>query len=131
GVFPINKNLWTSSFVLLSGGLAAVTLAATHWILDVKRWRGWELPFLAFGRNPLAGYFLSSGVDSLLVRWTVVTSDGTQTTLKGVLYQSAFARWAVGCCSASASSLFYALGYVAMWAIVLIVMYRQRVFVGI
>jgi predicted acyltransferase len=51
--FPINKNLWTSSFALFSAGLAGVVLAAAHWVLDVKGWRAWAAPFQAFGRNPL------------------------------------------------------------------------------
>jgi predicted acyltransferase len=41
--FPINKNLWTSSFVLFSGGLALLFLSLLYWMVEVKRWRGaWE-----------------------------------------------------------------------------------------
>src|SRR5438093_3396142 len=73
-IFPINKNLWTSSFVLFTAGVAAGILALFHWILDVKGWRGWEAPFMAFGRNPLAAYFLSVAADAVLTRW--VASSG-------------------------------------------------------
>jgi predicted acyltransferase len=41
--FPINKNLWTSSFVLLTAGVAAQLLAILHWVLDVHQWRRWSL----------------------------------------------------------------------------------------
>jgi predicted acyltransferase len=125
--FPINKSLWTSSFALLSGGLAAACLAACHWVLDVKRWRGWETPFMAFGRNALVGYTLSVGADSLLTNWMV----SPDTSLKSSLYQHLFADHLVACCGAEAASLGYALAYVAVWGIVLGVMYRKRVFIGI
>ena len=125
--FPINKSLWTSSFALLSSGLAAASLAACHWVLDVKRWRGWEAPFMAFGRNALVGYTLSVGVDSLLTNWTV----SPDTSLKGAIYQHLFAERLAPCCGAEAASLGYALAYVATWGIVLSVMYRKRVFIGI
>ena len=52
-VFPINKNLWTSSFALFSAGLAAQALALCHWLVDVRGWRGWSRPLAAYGRNPL------------------------------------------------------------------------------
>ena len=125
--FPINKSLWTSSFALLSSGLAAASLAACHWVLDVKRWRGWEASFIAFGRNALVGYTLSVGVDSLLTNWTV----SPDTSLKGAIYQHLFAERLAPCCGAEAASLGYALAYVATWGIVLSVMYRKRVFIGI
>jgi predicted acyltransferase len=126
-VFPINKNLWTSSFALLSAGLAAQALALCHWLIEKKRWRAWSLPLAAFGRNPLAAYFLSVGLDSLLVRWSV--SDAP--SLKADLYRLAFASWLRPCCGAEAASLAYAVAYVAFWSAIVIFMYRRRVFVGI
>jgi predicted acyltransferase len=124
-VFPINKNLWTSSFALFSAGAAACVLAAAHWILDVQGWRGWAPPFHAFGRNPLAGYALSVALDAVLTR--VSFGDAS---LKSAIYQRAFLSWA-GRWSGEAASLAYALAYVALWAGVLGVMYRKRIFVGI
>ena len=126
-VFPINKNLWTSSFALLSAGLAAAVLSLCHWVLDVRRWRGWERPSLAFGRNPLVGYTLSTALDSLLARWTL-RGDAS---IKSIIFRRAFASWALPCCGAEAASLFYALAYVALWAFVLGRMYRRHIFVGI
>jgi predicted acyltransferase len=126
-VFPINKSLWTSSFALFSGGLAAAVLSMCHWVLDVRRWRGWEAPFMAFGRNPLAGYALSVGLDALLTHWTVASD----TSLKSAVYQRVFAERLGPCCGADAASLAYALTYVVLWGVVLGVMYRRRVFIGI
>jgi predicted acyltransferase len=125
-VFPINKNLWTSSFALFSAGLAAQALALFHWLVDVKGWRAWSRPLAAYGRNPLAAYFLSVGFDSLLTR---VTAGGG--SLKGIVYRSAFVSWLRPCCGAEAASLGYAIAYVLLWGVILGEMYRRRIFIRI
>ncbi|HKJ93824.1 MAG TPA: DUF5009 domain-containing protein, partial [Longimicrobiales bacterium] len=56
-VFPINKSLWTSSYVLFTSGFALVLLAACYWAIDIRGWRRWATPFVAFGMNAIAAYF--------------------------------------------------------------------------
>ena len=126
-VFPINKNLWTSSFALLSAGLAAQALAFLHWVVDVKRWRAWSRPLTAYGRNPLAAYFLSVGLDSILTR---VSAAGGG-SLKGIVYRGAFVPWLRPCCGAEAASLGYAIAYVVLWGVILGEMSRRRIFIRI
>ena len=125
--FPINKNLWTSSFAIFSAGLAAQALALFHWLVDVRRWRAWSTPLKAYGRNPLAAYFLSVGCDSLLTRVTL-TGGGS---LKGTVYRSVFVPWLRPCCGAEAASLGYAIVYVALWGVILGELYRRRIFIRI
>jgi predicted acyltransferase len=125
-VFPINKNLWTSSFALLSAGLAAQALALCHWLVDVRGWRRWSKPLAAFGRNPLAAYFLSVGFDSLLTR-TIVAAG----SLKGVIFRSAFVPWLRPCCGTEGASLGYAVAYVVLWGGILAEMSRRRIFIRI
>jgi predicted acyltransferase len=126
-VFPINKNLWTSSFALFSAGLAAQTLALCHLLIDRLHWRAWTRPLAAYGRNTLAAYFLSVGFDSVLTRWRV--ADGS--SLKAFLYRTGFASWLRPCCGAEAASLGYAVAYVALWGAILFEMHRRRIFIGI
>lgn len=58
--FPINKNLWTSSYVFFTAGAALICLAACIWINDIKLHRGaWTKPFLIFGTNAITAYVLS------------------------------------------------------------------------
>jgi predicted acyltransferase len=128
-VFPINKNLWTSSFALLSAGMAAQVLSLCYWILDERQWKAWSLPFVAFGRNALAAYFLSIALDTVLDRWSIGPPGAA--TLKWSLYSHGFASWLDDCCGVEAASLSYALAYVGLWAGVATVMYRRRLFVGI
>jgi predicted acyltransferase len=59
GFFPINKSLWTSSFVLYTGGLAAMGLALSYWLIDVQKYQRFTPPFVAFGRNAITAYVLS------------------------------------------------------------------------
>ncbi|HET6194197.1 MAG TPA: hypothetical protein VFE12_00515, partial [Acetobacteraceae bacterium] len=125
--FPINKNLWTSSFALFSAGLAAQALAVCHWLVDARGWRAWSKPLAAYGRNPLAAYFLSVGFDSILTRVTVTGSG----SLKGIVYRSAFVPWLRPCCGAEAASLGYAIAYVALWGVILGELYRRRIFIRI
>jgi predicted acyltransferase len=142
-VLPINKNLWTSSFALFSAGGAALLLAAcividnpipipTSISISIRNPQSTirnvcVLPFVALGRNALAAYFLSVGLDAVLARW-MVSSAGS---LKSVVYRQLFLSWARPCCGAEAASLVYALAYVALWSVVLLEMHRRRLFIRI
>jgi predicted acyltransferase len=57
--FPINKALWTSSFVLYTGGLATIGLALSFWLIDVQGHKRFTYPFVVFGTNAIAAYVLS------------------------------------------------------------------------
>lgn len=58
--FPINKKLWTSSYVLFTAGCALICLAFCYWLTDIKRRRGrWTRPFLVFGTNAITAYVIS------------------------------------------------------------------------
>src|SRR5690606_9641297 len=58
-VFPINKPIWSSSYVLYTTGLATVILSMIIFVTDLKQRRSWTRPFVLFGRNPLLLYILS------------------------------------------------------------------------
>ncbi len=64
--FPINKQLWTSSFVLLTAGLAINILALSYWFIDIKGNKSLLPPFLAFGRNAIAAYVLADIIPALI-----------------------------------------------------------------
>jgi predicted acyltransferase len=88
--FPINKNLWTSSYVLLTSGIAAVVLAACYWLLDVREQRAVVRPFVVLGTNALV-LFVASGLLVKTLIWIRVTgAAGTEVTLLRYLYESWF-----------------------------------------
>ena len=86
--FPINKSLWTSSYVLFTGGLALLVLAVLYWQCDVRRWRWWTAPWQALGLNALAAFFGSSIIARSLNRAHIGSLS-----VKEFLYQKGIAPW--------------------------------------
>jgi len=84
---PINKPIWSSSYVLVTGGLATLSLIILIWILDVQKWQKWSYIFKAFGRNPLISYVLSG---LLVTIFGMIKIDGSG--LYGWLYQNVFSH---------------------------------------
>ena len=65
--FPINKSLWTSSYVVFTAGLALIVLAACYWLVEARAQRRWAIPFAVLGVNALVLFFLSTLAARLLV----------------------------------------------------------------
>jgi len=126
--FPINKKLWTSSYVLFTAGLALICLALCYWVLDLRRWRGWWTKlFLVFGMNAIAAYVLSEVGADLLDRMQVHMADGGILSWHEVVYEYVFAPLA----SPANASLLYAMAYVMVcWAVVW-VLYRKGIFLKV
>src|SRR6267142_1683400 len=66
--FPINKSLWTSSYVMLTAGIALVGLAGCYWLIEVRERRRWAIPFAVLGVNALVLFFLDPGRPPLVDR---------------------------------------------------------------
>jgi predicted acyltransferase len=122
--FPINKNLWTSSFVVFTAGAALLCLGLCYWVLDVEQWRGrWTKFFLVFGMNPIAAYVLAETIAHSIDRMTAKNGMNWQEAL----YQRLFAPWA----SPYHASLLYAISFVLMCWAVMWLLYRKGVFLKI
>ena len=65
-IFPMNKALWTSSYVLYTGGIASMLTAFSIWIMDYKGYTKISKPFIVYGSNALTAYLLSELVSSLV-----------------------------------------------------------------
>jgi len=126
--FPINKKLWTSSYVLFTAGLALICLALCYWLVDVKQHRGaWTKPILVFGKNAIAAYFLSEAMAAALYTLRIHPGGGRSVTLQEYFYSHVFVSWA----SPANASLLYALAYVAICWAVMAVLYREGIFLKI
>jgi predicted acyltransferase len=116
--FPINKKLWTSSFVLVTAGLALVILALCYWVLDLKQWRGpWTKPFLIFGMNAIAAYVCAA----LVAHFLIYTRWG------GALY----VRFLQPNFNPSNASLVFALLFVLACWLAMFALYRKKIFLKI
>jgi predicted acyltransferase len=121
-IFPINKPLWTSSFVLYTSGFACLFLGALLWIIDIKGYSGWTMPFRVFGMNALFIYILSEGLAITLWLVSVHASSGEKISLAGWIYNSFFLPLA----GAFNGSLLYALIFTFLcWLAGLILFYRN------
>jgi predicted acyltransferase len=124
--FPINKQLWTSSYVLYTSGLAMVVLGICYWIADIKRIRGFAPPFLAFGTNPIIAYFGSEiGVGVM----GLIHIQSAEKTLN--LYDWLFGQYLSTGLSPVNASLLGALLYMGFWLLVVSIMYRRKIIVKI
>jgi predicted acyltransferase len=121
--FPIGKNLWTSSYVLFTGGMAAVTLATIMWVVDVHDVRWWTKPFVIYGINPMIAFVGSGLMARLIYSVLKVTYRGQRMSLQAAIYESAFASWL----SPRNASLAFALTFVLFWFVVLALLYRRNV----
>ncbi len=125
--FPINKQLWTSSYVLFTGGMAAVVLAACIWIIDMHGYWRWTAPFTWYGRNPLIA-FLGSGVMARTIYSLIqVDFEGRQVPLQQFVHESVFASWM----APRDASLAFGLSFVALWAIILWALDRRGIYLKI
>jgi predicted acyltransferase len=86
---PVNKNLWTPSFVLLSSGYCALVLAGCIWLIEIKRWRRWSAPFVVFGANALL-FFICAGVMARLLMMLSVAEKSLHSWLFATLFQPLF-----------------------------------------
>lgn len=127
GWFPMNKSLWTSSYVLYSGGLALNFLAICYWFIDVKKITWWIKPFQVYGMNAITVFFLSGIVAKLLYLTKITNASGSEVSLKQHLYSNMFLTWL----SPINASLLWAIVYVLMWLGLMWVLYYKKIFIKV
>jgi predicted acyltransferase len=125
--FPINKNLWTSSYVLFTAGFACILLGLCYLIIDERGARRWAAPFLWYGLNPLFLFVASGLLAKMMGIWKVTGADGRAVSVKGWIYQA----WFVPMGSAHNASLLFAIAYVLFWLAIAWLLYRHRIFIKV
>ena len=126
--FPINKNLWTSSFVLLTRGFALIFLGLLYWVTEIKNWRGaWAMPFLVLGMNAIVGYVADSLVYGPGYTFTVRAANGATMN-----WHEAAQAWLVSLgLDAANASLVYSIAAVLFCWLLLWLLWRKRIFIKI
>lgn len=122
--FPINKPIWTSSYVFLTCGLATILLSFLLWIIDIKGYKKWAHPFVVYGMNPLFIYVLA-GVWARLLGLIKVTHNGTAISLKGYIYNELLASWL----SPLNASLVFALHLGVLFWLIAWWLYNKKIFI--
>jgi predicted acyltransferase len=125
--FPINKSIWTSSYVVFTAGMACVSIATIMWIFDVHGIKRWTNFFVIYGTNPLIAFMGSGLVARLIYSVFFVRYHGERMPLESAIYQSLFASWL----TPVNASLAFALCFVALWFGILLVLYRRKIFLKV
>lgn len=124
--FPINKSLWTSSFVLYTGGLASMSLGLCYWLIDVKGFTKFTKPFVIYGVNAITVYF-ASGLIARSMNLIKVNADGASISLKQYLYELLFTPYF----SSYNASLMWAFAFVFVWFLVLWLMHKKGIIIKV
>lgn len=126
-IFPINKALWTSSYVLYTGGIAMQFLAACHWLIDVQGIKKWSTPFLYYGTNAIFVFVASGLLVKIMSRIKLTTGADQTISLWGYIYQNMYASWL----PPYVASLSFALTLIALFGLVLRWMYQRKIFIKV
>ncbi len=125
--FPINKALWTSSFVFFTGGMALEFLALCYWLIDIKKVQWWTRPFVVFGVNPIV-LFVGSGIMADLFGLVKIpTAAGTSISLHSWIFQNIFLSWL----PPYRASLAFAISYILVWLGLMWILYRRKIFIKV
>lgn len=125
--FPFNKNIWTSSYVLWTAGLALNFLAFCYWFIDVKKVTWWIKPFQVYGMNAITVFFLSGIVGRIMymVKWN--GADGNVVTIKSYLFDNFFLSWL----DPINASLAWAIVYILFWLGLMWILYARKIFIKV
>ncbi len=121
-LFPINKALWTSSYVVFTAGFACVMLALCIWVIDIHHVSGWTKPFVIYGVNPLVA-FVGSGLMAKIIDMWKIGPVSFKTFTYQLVYEPYFPP--------KVASLLWGLTFVLFWLGVLWILYRRKWFLRV
>jgi predicted acyltransferase len=125
--FPINKALWTSSYVVFTAGLALCFLGFCYWLIDIKGYKLWTKPFVIFGVNALA-LFVGSGIMARILGLIKVAGpEGKVISLQQWIFTNIFLPLA----SPINASLMYAICFILVWLFLMWLLYRKKIYIKV
>lgn len=125
-IFPINKSLWTSSFVLFTGGIAIQVFSICYWLLDVRGWKAWATPFTYYGTNAIF-VFVASGLLVKTLSRIKVGEGEKETSLWSYGYQHFYEPYL----APKNASLAFALTLILFFYFILRWMYHRKIFIKV
>jgi len=124
-IFPINKSLWTSSYVLYTAGIATICLSLLYYIIDIQGYKKWAKLFLIWGVNPMIVFFFSGIIPRVLGSIKVQNPEigGEEISVLTLIYKHGIAPCFENPLNAS---LAYALSYAVFWSVILWIFYKKK-----
>ncbi len=127
-VLPINKPLWTSSYVLYTSGQAAILFGILIYIIDIKGYKKWSSFFVVFGLNPLFIYALSGiWAKALWMLIRIKDAEGNVMSGYGWLYQNVFVPLAGNL----NGSLLFAITHIFFFWLIGYILYKKKIFIKV
>jgi len=124
-VFPINKSLWSSSYVLYTAGLAISILMILYYLIEIANYKKWTKLFLIWGVNPMIVFFLSGILPRV---WGMIEIQNPEIASEKININEYFYNYVITpqFLNPLNASLAYALLYVLFWTIILYIFYKQK-----
>jgi len=125
---PVNKSIWTSSYAVLTAGLALICLAFCYYYIDVRGKRKFIQPALVFGSNAIAAYVLAGLLADMfgsVIKY--YADDGSTREFQLWLYEKIFASWL----QPYYASLAYAICFVLLIYLLIFILYKKRIFIKV
>ena len=124
--FPINKKIWTSSYVLFTTGWALMLLAACYELIEVRLIKRWSKSFEIMGLNAIALFVASVFLIKIIAKTKIGTGENA-ISIYNWIYQNIFASWAGN----FNGSFLFALVTLLFWYGVAVLMYQKRWFIKV
>ena len=125
--FPLNKKLWTSSYVLVAAGVSLALLALLFWAIEVHNWRGkWTWPWLVLGSNAIAAYIISE-----LLATALDLIGGWIHGSPFSITRWVFMHWIAWIPDGGVASFAYSFLYLAVCFIPVWILYRKKIFLTV
>ncbi len=125
--FPINKKLWTSSYVLFAAGCSLVALAICYWAVDIKNWKnGWTYVWLVFGTNAITAYVFSELFATTLSK-IHIHIGAAKVSLSSYVFLKCFMEIP----SHHLASLGYSIFFVVVCFVPTFLLYRKKIFLKV
>ncbi len=124
-IFPINKSLWSSSYVLYTAGIATICLTILYYIIDVANYKKWTKLFLIWGVNPMIVFFFSGIIPRVL---SSIKVQNPEIVTEEINLQTLIYKFGIVPCFENPlnSSLAYAISYAIFWSLILWVFYKKK-----
>jgi len=126
--FPINKGIWTSSYVVYCAGMALFFFATIYFLVDVKGYKWWTKPFVVYGMNAITVFFLSGVVARLLsMIYVAKDANGHWMSFQSYVYNNILCSFM----NQVNASLAWALMYILFWLGMMWILYAKKIFIKV
>jgi len=125
--FPMNKALWTSSYVLATTGLALLILGFCYWLIDIKGYKAWTKPFVIFGVNALPLFVFTGIMARMIAAYRVTGADGQLISIQRWVIQNIY----LPVFQPIDASLAFAISFILLWLFLMWLLYRKQIFIKV